>query len=278
MPSTAPPLRSQALAAWREPDIGKKLDAVRELPLPSAESGSHSPANPAEMSPGRPARPALVEPTAVKQRPLSRPEGRAALIHALAHIEFNAVNLALDAIWRFDGFPPDYYADWRQVAMEEALHFALLTEHLANLGHEYGDFPAHDGLWDMARRTAGDALARMALVPRVLEARGLDASPGIKARLQQAGDRRGAEIVQRILDDEIGHVAIGTRWFHWLCARRDLEPETTFVALLRQFMTSPLRSAPNVPARKAAGFSDEELALLAAFNAAGADDTQQRRS
>lgn len=265
MPVASTSLRSLALAAWREADIRRKLDAVVALPLPNA--GDSSVATDADLSasPGRPDRPELVLPTAVKQRSLSRPEGRAALIHALAHIEFNAVNLALDAIWRFDGFPPDYYADWRQVAMEEAYHFTLLADHLADLGHAYGDFPAHDGLWDMARRTAHDALARMALVPRVLEARGLDASPGIKMRLAQAGDTRGAEIVQIILDDEIGHVAIGTRWYHWLCAQRLLAPDATFILLLEQYSTQPLRSAPNVAARKAAGFSDEEIARLAAM-------------
>lgn len=260
-------LRCSALAAWREADTGRKLAAVAALPPPSPAEPSPAAAADFTASPGRPSRPELVTPTAVKQRPLSRPEGRAALIHALAHIEFNAVNLALDALWRYDGFPPEYYADWRKVAMEEAHHFTLLAHHLANLGHAYGDFPAHDGLWDMARRTAHDALARMALVPRVLEARGLDASPGIKARLAQAGDQRGADIVQIILDDEIGHVAIGTRWFHWLCSSRQLEPDATFIELLTAYSTAPLRSAPNVAARKAAGFSDEEIANLAAMSA-----------
>lgn len=261
------PLRSLALAAWREADVQRKLAAVSALPEPDACSAAVSAADTAfTAEPGRPDRPERVAPTAVKQRSLSRPEGRAALIHALAHIEFNAVNLALDAIWRFDGFPRDFYADWRKVAMEEAYHFTLLADHLSSLGHAYGDFPAHDGLWDMARRTAHDPLARMALVPRVLEARGLDASPGIKARLAQAGDHLAADIVQTILDDEIGHVAIGTRWFHWLCANRSLDPDPTFITLLEEYATQPLRSAPNVAARKAAGFSDAEIARLAALS------------
>jgi uncharacterized ferritin-like protein (DUF455 family) len=256
-----PPLRALAFAAWLEANVDQKLVQVADLPPAENNPPFDNPPYDA-MTPGRPGRPELVAPTAVQQRSLSRPEGRAALIHALAHIEFNAVNLALDAIWRFDGFPVDYYTDWRKVALEEALHFRLLRQHLADLGYRYGDFPAHDGLWDMARRTAHDALARMALVPRVLEARGLDASPGIKARLAQAGDARGAEIVQTILDDEIGHVAIGTRWFQWLCSNRGLESESTFHDLLAAYSTAPLRSAPNIAARRAAGFSDTEIARL----------------
>lgn len=259
-------LRQLAYAAWLDADVARKLAAVARLPASDAMVAFREKPE-QSMTPGRPPLPELVAPTAVKQRSLSRPEGRAALIHALAHIEFNAVNLALDAIWRFDDLPMAYYADWRRVALEEARHFNLLTDHLARLGHAYGDFPAHDGLWDMARRTAHDALARMALVPRVLEARGLDASPGIKARLAQAGDARAAEIVQIILDDEIGHVAIGTRWYQWHCARRGLDPDATFIALLETFATAPLRSAPNIPARKAAGFSEEEIARLAALTA-----------
>jgi uncharacterized ferritin-like protein (DUF455 family) len=258
------PLREQALAAWREADVARKLAAVGSLTLPG-DNEAELALQPAEtFTPGRPALPELVPPTSVKRRSLSLPEGRAAMIHALAHIEFNAVNLALDALWRFDGFPPDYYRDWRKVAQDEAFHFSLLATHLESHGWRYGDFPAHDGLWDMARRTAHDALARMALVPRVLEARGLDVSPGIKIRLAQAGDVRAADIVQIILDDEIGHVAIGTRWFQWLCAQRNVDPETTFMALLATFSAPPLRIAPNVNARKAAGFSDAEIARLSA--------------
>ncbi|MBL8516328.1 MAG: ferritin-like domain-containing protein [Betaproteobacteria bacterium] len=256
-------LREAACAAWLEAGVDRKLSLVDALPkADEARDFTAWPQN--ALTPGRPERPRLVEPAAVERRSLSRPEGRAALIHALAHIEFNAVNLALDAIWRFAGLPADYYADWRKVATEEAMHFGLLRQHLADLDYQYGDFPAHDGLWDMARRTAHDSLARMALVPRVLEARGLDASPGIKARLAQAGDARGAEIVQIILDDEIGHVAIGTRWFQWLCAARGVDADSTFQDLLAEYSTAPIRSAPNVAARKAAGFSDAEIAWLSA--------------
>ncbi len=190
-------------------------------------------------------------------------EGRAALIHALAHIEFNAINLALDAIWRFAGMPSDYYADWLNVAAEEALHFSLLSAHLQTLGFHYGDFTGHGSLWEMAEKTRGDVLARIALVPRTLEARGLDASPAVRAKLAQAGDVRAAEILDIILRDEIGHVAVGNRWYNRLCQERGLDPVTTYAALAVQYKAPPLRGPFNLDARRAAGFTDAELAALA---------------
>ena len=212
--------------------------------------------------PGRPSRPELVPPLAVKHRSMRTVEGRAALIHALAHIEFNAINLALDAIWRFPEMPREYYADWLQVAAEEALHFSLLSEHLQTQGFQYGDFTAHNSLWDMAEKTRGDVLARIALVPRTLEARGLDASPPMRAKLAQAGDIAVAEILDIILRDEIGHVAIGNRWFGWLCDKRGLEPIATYAALALQYKAPQLRGPFNLEARRAAGFSELELAAL----------------
>lgn len=217
---------------------------------------------PQSSIPGRPERPELVPPLAVKHRSMRTVEGRAALIHALAHIEFNAINLALDAIWRFPGMPADYYSDWLRVAAEEALHFSLLAGHLQTLGCSYGDFPAHGSLWEMAEKTRGDALARIALVPRTLEARGLDASPPIRARLAQAGDHAAAEIHDLILRDEIGHVAIGNRWFGWLCQARGLEPIAAYAELAKRYKAPPLRGPFNLEARKAAGFSDAELIAL----------------
>lgn len=217
---------------------------------------------PRHLVPGRPARPELVSPLSVKHRSMRTVEGRAALIHALAHIEFNAINLALDAIWRFADMPHAYYADWLQVATEEALHFSLLSSHLRTLGFRYGDFPAHNSLWDMAEKTQGDVLARIALVPRTLEARGLDASPPVRAKLAQAGDIAAAEILDIILRDEIGHVAIGNRWFAWLCALRGMEPVAAYADLARKYKAPPLRGPFNLEARKAAGFSDAELAAL----------------
>jgi uncharacterized ferritin-like protein (DUF455 family) len=214
--------------------------------------------------PGRPVRPLLVLPSQVPQRPVGTPAGRAALVHALAHIEFNAINLALDAIWRFAGMPDGYYRDWLQVAAEEALHFSLLQAHLATLGHAYGDFAAHDGLWQMAERTQADVLARMALVPRTLEARGLDASPSVRNKLASVGDQAAAAIVDVILRDEIGHVAIGNRWYRWCCAQRGLDPLAAWPQLVAQYGAPAMRGPFNLAARRAAGFSPEELSLLQA--------------
>jgi len=219
--------------------------------------------------PGRPARPVLVSPFEVERRSAHTREGRAALIHALAHIEFNAINLALDAVYRFRGLPRDYYGDWLQVAAEEAYHFQLLREHLRALDHDYGDFPAHNGLWEMAVKTARDPLVRMALVPRVLEARGLDVSPTLVKKLHSAGDTRAVEILQIILRDEIGHVRIGNRWYGWLCAQRGLEPVATFRRLLEEYGTLRLRPPFYEQARREAGFSERELALLGELAAAG---------
>ena len=158
--------------------------------------------------------------------------------------------------------PPAYYRDWLCVASEEAHHFSLLTEHLATLGHAYGDFPAHDGLWAMTERTAGDITARMALVPRTLEARGLDATPPMQARLHKAGDHRAVAILDVILRDEVGHVAIGNRWYRWLCAREGLDPVAHYAVLAARFGAPVPRPPFNTAARLAAGFTDEEIRAL----------------
>ncbi|MFL9710675.1 ferritin-like domain-containing protein [Methylobacillus sp. Pita1] len=213
--------------------------------------------------PGRPDKPELVSPLLLERRSMRTAEGRAALIHALAHIEFNAINLALDAVWRFAGMPPQYYADWLKIAAEEALHFTMLHTHLQSLGYRYGDFTGHDSLWEMVAKTSDDVLARMALVPRTLEARGLDASPPLRAKLAQAGDLGAAAILDILLRDEIGHVAIGNRWYGWLCEQRGLEPVSTYARLTAQYQAPKLRGPFNFPARRAAGFSEAELALMA---------------
>ncbi len=218
----------------------------------------------AALIPGRPLRPPLVAPRQVGRRAMHTVEGRAALIHALSHIEFNAINLALDAVWRFDAMPRAFYADWLQVAAEEALHFTLLDAHLRTLGYAYGDFNAHNSLWEMAEKTAGDVLARMALVPRTLEARGLDATPAVRAKLAQAGDEAAAQILDVILRDEVGHVAIGNRWYRWLCERDGLDPVSSYASLSERYLAPVLRGPFNFEARRAAGFSDEEMAVLAA--------------
>lgn len=212
--------------------------------------------------PGRPERPTLVHPSQLNNRAVGTREGRAALIHSLAHIEANAINLALDLVWRFDGMPERFYADWLQVAREEALHFQLLHDHLQTLGFSYGQFPAHDGLWEMAEKTRHDLLARLALVPRTLEARGLDVTPAIQTKLISVGDRAGAAILNIILSDEIGHVAIGNYWYRHLCNLHKLDPINTYAALATTYGARPLQGPFNLAARRAAGFDDAELALL----------------
>ena len=258
--------RLGALAALRLTDPDLKVAATRAT---VAQSILHPmPTAPIRMEgdeagvPGRPERPLRVSATEVEKRSPFTTEGRAALIHSICHIEFNAINLALDAAWRFDGMPEAYYRDWLQVAGEEALHFALLREHLLGLGHDYGDFPAHDGLWTMTARTAHDVLARMALVPRTLEARGLDATPPLQRKFARAGDARAVEILEVILRDEVGHVRIGNRWYRWLCERRGLDPVALYPELAARYEAPRPRPPLNRPAREAAGFSAEELAWL----------------
>lgn len=212
--------------------------------------------------PGRPDKPTLSAPKGSPNRSMATVEGRAALIHSLAHIELNAVNLALDAIWRFAYMPAKYYLDWLSVARDEARHFGLLNLHLNSLGFAYGDFNAHNGLWDMAEATKLDVLARMALVPRTLEARGLDASPQVRNKLVSAGDMKGASIVSIILNDEVGHVYIGNYWYNWLCQKRGLDPIETFAKLAIKHRAPRMLSPLNLPARRAAGFTEEELALM----------------
>lgn len=227
-----------------------------------------TPAEPGEdilapvVEPGRPPRPELVEPTRVPRRGLGSARGRAALIHALCHIEFNAINLALDCVHRFRSLPGDFHGGWLQVAAEEVLHFRLLRGHLQGLGHDYGDFPAHGGLWQMAVRTAHDPLVRMAMVPRTMEARGLDVTPGIMEKLREAGDLAAVGILEVVLRDEVGHVALGDRWYRHLCAQRGLDAENRFRQLLGQYRAPRLARPFNHAARAQAGFSAEEMAAL----------------
>ena len=279
----APSMRRLALAALCEREPGAKVAAVGTL-RDRYEAGD-AVCRPEErieesaLVPGRPARPELVEPRALRHRGMQTEEGRAVLLHAIAHIEFNAINLALDAVWRFAGMPEAFYADWLRVAVEEAHHFGLLQARLVEFGHTYGDFPAHDGLWDMCARTRDDVLARMALVPRTLEARGLDASPPIRARLLQAGDAASAAILDVILRDEIGHVRIGNRWFRSLCHARGSEPHETYARLAEQYRAPRLRGPFNFDARREAGFDEAELTALAAqaSTAANEPDTAKPR-
>lgn len=265
-----PAVRREALAILAMTDPAGKATATRALrrmadDAPDACLGIDACLVAAALVPGRPERPELVAPQKVpRRRALNTAAGRAGMIHALAHIEFNAINLALDAIWRFPGMPARFYRDWLQVADEEALHFTMLADHLVTLGAAYGDFPAHNSLWEMADKTAGDVLARMALVPRTLEARGLDASPAVRSRLADAGDHAAAAIIDIILRDEVGHVAIGNHWYRWLCAQRGLDALTTYPLLAGQYEAPRLRPPFNLDARRAAGFDEDELAWLSA--------------
>ena len=212
--------------------------------------------------PGRPSKPDLVAPKWVPKRRMDTVEGRSILWHSLAHIEFNAMNLALDAIWRFPDMPKEYYEDWLKVAKEEAYHFSLVNQHMQSFGFSYGDFPAHNSLWEMVERATDSVIARMALVPRTMEARGLDAVPGIRDRFKQIKDVKAVEILEIILNDEIGHVLIGNRWFNFLCAGENLSPITAYRELARKYHAPTLRGPFNFEARKQAGFTSEELSLL----------------
>lgn len=250
------------LQARQPEDKIAALDSLlRDLPQLPVDCAEATPGP--VLPPGRPERPSLVAPRDVAQRGLGTAAGRAALVHAIAHIEFNAINLALDAAWRFRDLPDQFALDWIGVAADEARHFQMLQARLRELGHEYGDFPAHDGLWEMAEKTAGSVLERMALVPRVLEARGLDVTPGMIQRLRAAGDDASADVLEIILAEEVGHVAIGSRWFSWCCAREGVEPGPTFIGLLRTVGRGSLRGPFNLPARRAAGFDEDEMQRIA---------------
>ncbi len=217
---------------------------------------------PAVVEAGRPAKPSLVAPADLPRRKLGTPAGHAALIHAIAHIEFNAINLACDAACRFQGLPEQYYGDWLKVAAEEAYHFSLLQGRLHELGYQYGDFAAHNGLWELAQKTTDDALRRMALVPRVMEARGLDVTPGMMERFANIGDQATVEILTIILRDEIGHVECGSRWFHYLCEQRGLDAEKHYFELLDDYFHGGIRCPLHKEARREAGFSEHELNRL----------------
>lgn len=216
--------------------------------------------------PGRPLKPDLVAPKNLPKRRLGSTEGHAALMHSIAHIEFNAVNLALDAIYRFQDMPKKFYEDWLGVAGEESYHFQMIREHLMHLGFEYGDFPAHDGLWMTTYETDHDPMVRMALVPRTLEARGLDVTPPMINKLRAIGDKRGVEILKILLHDEIGHVEVGSRWFRKLCEARGLNPFVTFQEIIKNYYHGDLRGPFNYEAREQAGFCAEEIAWLKTLN------------
>ena len=235
------------LADWRESQLS--LSPVPVLDIPN---------------PGRPDRPVLVAPKDLTHRRLGSIEGKVGLLHAIAHIEFNAINLALDAVYRFQQMPSEFIDDWLGVAAEEAYHFQLVREQLARFGKDYGDLPAHNGLWRTTHDTAFDVLVRMALVPRTLEARGLDVTPDMMRKLRAVNEPHAVEVLHILLRDEIGHVAVGTKWFSYLCEQRGLDRLDTFRQIIETYFHGDLRGPFNIEARKAAGFSDEELAWLVA--------------
>lgn len=246
-------------------DPGEKCTAVKSLAEHVAAGRFHFDRQcptPDIRRPGRPQRPELISPSQVPRRRLGSEAGRAALVHAIAHIEFNAINLALDAACRFRAMPVEYFKDWISVAADEARHFLMLQRRLADMSVSYGDYPAHNGLWEMAENTADSCLVRMALVPRVLEARGLDVTPGMMERLQQIGDDATVAVLEVILQEEVAHVAIGSRWFQYCCAAEGKDPDRTFLQLLETRYAGSVRGPLNSRARLEAGFSPYELATL----------------
>ena len=212
--------------------------------------------------PGRPERLELVHPSKLPRRGLGSPAGRAAFIHAIAHIELNAIDLAWDAVYRYRGLPSTFASDWVSCADDEARHFGLLRARLLEHGHDYADFPAHNGLWEMCEKTAHDGLARMALVPRVLEARGLDVTPAMIDKLRALNDGATADVLEIILREEVAHVAAGTRWYHWYCRQAGVEPRPRFRELLHEYAGGYLHGPFNEEARLLAGFDEDELLLL----------------
>lgn len=262
-----PELRKLALAALLEPNTDRKVATIQSIRVQEAiiliaiDAQLEAPTG----VPGNPPRPELRSHLDVPKRSPFTANGLAALLHAVTHIEFNAINLALDAIWRFDGMPRNYYLDWLTVAVEEAHHFSLLRAHLQSMGYDYGDFPAHTGLWDMTEKTKSDVLARMALVPRTLEARGLDATPPMQAKLRKLASFHAlgaVGILDVILHDEIGHVAIGNHWYRYLCEQRGLDPVAHYAVLAKQYNAPRIKGPLNLDARRKAGFEEAELVLL----------------
>jgi len=249
------------------PDPGEKCVAVTELwerlKASSLFWDDDFPVEPIG-EPGRPPRPLLVEPSRVPRRRLGSSQGRAALVHAIAHIEFNAINLALDAAYRFRGMPASFYHDWISVAADEVRHFILLEKRLQDLDSGYGVLPAHNGLWEMAIKTADSCLVRMALVPRVLEARGLDVTPAMIERLKAVGDVETVAALEVILAEEVRHVAVGTEWFRFCCDREGRDPLPTFLGLLKRYHPATPKGPYNLDARYEAGFTREEMNALSA--------------
>jgi len=255
----------QAIEALRQTDPVEKCDLITALQTGLESSGDITSLidNTASIDiPGVPDKPDLVHPRELSRRGSGTAAGRLALLHAIAHIEFNAMNLALDAVIRFKGLPAEYYRDWVLVAADEARHYHLLASRLADFDAKYGDYPAHQGLWDMALRTAHDPLDRMAMVPRILEARGLDVTPAMIKQFDAAQDTRTAEILRQILREEVAHVKAGSRWFRYLCERRGVDSESTWFERVDYYLKGDVRCPVNIEDRSRAGFAHSELEWL----------------
>jgi uncharacterized ferritin-like protein (DUF455 family) len=259
-------LRQRALDAFCEPDPQRKVNATHALWEARSSLALQSQAQlDRQVAPGRPILPRMVKPQQVPRRSPFTALGHAALMHSIAHIEFNAINLALDAVWRFAQMPADFYQDWLRVADEEARHFSMLQDHLHTLGYTYGDFPAHEGLWTLCEATRHSVTSRMALVPRTLEARGLDATPVIQEKLLKVGNAQAlaaVAILDAILTEEVGHVAIGNRWYHWLCKRDGLDPRAFYAQEVATHRAPAPKPPFNLGARRRAGFTEAEIQAL----------------
>lgn len=247
--------RAVAILTTAEPErkVSLSRDAASAWRAGETDVGTATPPD----HPARPARPELLAPRHMPKRNAGGEQAaRAALMHAVAHIEFNAMDLAWDIVARFtaENLPREFYDDWVGVAAEETAHFNLVAGRLTELGIAYGDLPAHDGLWQAAAATAHDLAARLAVVPLVLEARGLDVTPAMINRLRSNGDSDSAAVLEVIYHEEIGHVAVGRRWFDWICARRNCDPAPTYQTLVRQHFKGLVKPPFNTAARDAAGF------------------------
>ncbi|OBZ92429.1 rhamnosyltransferase [Pararhizobium polonicum] len=253
-------LRDGAVRAIRAADLDIKTLLTQETARRWSERSLslRSPRDtPIADRPGRPAKPDLIPPRQMPKRALTTEKGRIALLHAIAHIELNAVDLALDIVARFasEPVPNSFFDGWMKVAFEEAKHFRMVRDRLRQLGAEYGDLPAHDGLWQAAHDTRNDLTARLAVVPLILEARGLDVTPALQAKMREAGDLESAAVLDVIYEDEKGHVAVGAKWFRFLCARQKKDPAAAFQALVRANFRGPLKAPFNDIARAEAGLT-----------------------
>ena len=256
-------LRAHCLKALASTDLNKKLNQVKviyesfkshQMTIDSKVDIQHT-----YHLPGAPLTPQIVPPRFVEKRSTSTEQGKLIFVHALAHIEFSAINLALDIIWRFKDLPDQFYSDWLQIAYEEHLHFNLLNDYLKKFDLSYGSFNAHNSLWEMADRTRHDLIHRLALIPRTMEARGLDVTPPIIEKFKQQKDDDIAAILQIIFEEEIRHVSIGNIWYRWACKAQKLAPHETYKNLLKTYDIELNYEKLNKEARYKAGFLKEEL-------------------